>query len=275
MAERQYCQLFEPDPDCAGGGNGIAMQASPFSVEDIVRCVDAFRKARPHVHCITNNVAQHFTANVILAAGGLASMTTALDEINGFVAMSDALLINLGTMDEERKQSIDMAIAAADAANKPWALDPVFAQASPPRLELAKHCLASNPTLVRCNSSEAYALLDGNSVEDHAKATGTVFAITGQTDKICDGETSIRLSNGSALMDRVTAMGCALNALMAGFLAVEKNRVLAAASALSYYNICGEVADAKANGPGSFVPLFLDELANMSSADIASKVKLS
>ena len=32
-----------------------------------------FRMTKPHVHCITNSVAQHFTANVLLAAGATPS----------------------------------------------------------------------------------------------------------------------------------------------------------------------------------------------------------
>ena len=112
----------------------------------IADCVTRFRGARPHVHCITNSVAQHFTANVLLAAGATPSMTIAAEEISDFVNMADALLINLGTMDGERIRAVDLAVAAANQANKPWALDPVFVQASPIRLAMAQKLLVSTPT---------------------------------------------------------------------------------------------------------------------------------
>jgi len=61
------------------------------------------RARAPRVHCVTNAVAQHFTANVLLAAGAIPSMTISADEIGAFVARADALLVNLGTFDAERR----------------------------------------------------------------------------------------------------------------------------------------------------------------------------
>ena len=58
------------------------------------------RARGPRVHCITNAVAQTFTANTLLAAGAVPSMTLAADEIGAFVARADALLVNLGTFDD-------------------------------------------------------------------------------------------------------------------------------------------------------------------------------
>ncbi len=63
------------------------------------------RERSPRVHCVTNAVAQTFTANVLLAAGAIPSMTISADEIGAFVARADALLINLGTFDAERRDA--------------------------------------------------------------------------------------------------------------------------------------------------------------------------
>src|SRR4030081_1870932 len=90
------------------------------------------RARRPRVHCITNAVAQNFTANMLLAAGAVPSMTIASDEIADFVARADALLVNLGTLDPERRGAIEIAIAAA-GERAPWILDPVFVDRSVPR----------------------------------------------------------------------------------------------------------------------------------------------
>src|SRR3979411_2352853 len=73
------------------------------------------RARRPRVHCITNAVAQNFTANMLLAAGAVPSMTIASDEIADFVARADALLVNLGTLDPERRGAIEIAGAAGGA----------------------------------------------------------------------------------------------------------------------------------------------------------------
>src|SRR5438876_10754382 len=84
--------------------------------------LDRVRTQRPRVHCITNAVAQSFTANMLLAAGAVPSMTIARNEVGAFVQRADALLINLGTFDAERRNASLVAIAAARKAGKPWVL---------------------------------------------------------------------------------------------------------------------------------------------------------
>src|SRR5947209_207690 len=111
------------------------------------------RVRAPHVHCITNTVAQAFTANVLLAAGSVPAMTIAPDEVGAFVAGADALLINLGTFDAERRSAIDAAVAQ-EGRKIPWVLDPVFIDRSPARAEYARKLLAQSPAAVRLNAPE-------------------------------------------------------------------------------------------------------------------------
>ncbi len=54
------------------------------------------RARAPRIHCITNAVAQNFTANALLAAGCVPSMTLSPEEIGPFVASAQGLLVNLG-----------------------------------------------------------------------------------------------------------------------------------------------------------------------------------
>src|SRR5947199_7816940 len=100
------------------------------------------RNRRPRVHCMTNAVAQNFTANVLLAAGAVPSMTVAPEEIAQFVARADALLINLGTLDRERREAAEIATEIATDEQRPWVLDPVFIDCSRPRAEFAKSLMA-------------------------------------------------------------------------------------------------------------------------------------
>ena len=69
------------------------------------RCSSGCATRSPRVHCITNAVAQNFTANVLLAAGAVPSMTLSVEEIGPFVAGANALLVNLGTFDHERREA--------------------------------------------------------------------------------------------------------------------------------------------------------------------------
>ncbi len=257
----------------------MADRSSPIDGKMIAQCVERFRAHRPHIHCITNSVAQQFTANAVLAAGGTPSMTIAPAEVGSFVEMADALLINLGTMDDERTVSIQSAVATATVSGKPWALDPVFVQASPGRLALAKSLLPKKPTFLRYNAAEGRALLsvepDAGSMHACAREHSTTLILTGVTDTICGEEEAISVENGSHLMDRVTAMGCALTALVAGFGAIEDNPLLAAAAGTAFYGLAGEVAERTSAGPGSFVPAFLDALHTLSIDEIENGVALS
>src|SRR3981081_4729832 len=119
------------------------------------------RARRPRVHCITNAVAQNFTANALLAVGAVPSMTVAPDEIAEFVARADALLINLGTLARERREAAEVAIEQATAERRPWGLDPVFVDRSQPRTAFAKALVGKKPWAVRLNGAEFSALAAG------------------------------------------------------------------------------------------------------------------
>src|ERR1700722_5377871 len=115
---------------------------APVEFADIVADVLARIRARgPRVHCITNSVAQQYTANMLLAAGAVPSMTISPEEIVSFVASADALLVNLGTFDAERRSAIDVALGAVHAARMPWVLDPVFIDRTPGRAQFARELL--------------------------------------------------------------------------------------------------------------------------------------
>ena len=119
------------------------------------------RARSPRVHCITNAVAQTFTANTLLAAGAVPSMTLAADEIGAFVARADALLVNLGTFDDERREATAAALEVAGERRIPWVLDPVFIDRSAARADYAKALVAQHPAAVRLNGAEFAALSGG------------------------------------------------------------------------------------------------------------------
>jgi hydroxyethylthiazole kinase len=64
----------------------------PVEFADIAADVFArIRTRAPRVHCLTNTVAQEYTANMLLGAGAAPSMTIASGEIAGLVASADVL----------------------------------------------------------------------------------------------------------------------------------------------------------------------------------------
>src|SRR5215472_5787952 len=187
----------------------------PVIAADILARV---RARRPRVHCITNAVAQQFTANMLLAANAVPSMTTDPAEVAEFVARADALLVNLGTL----------------AARRPRAI----------RLNRAEFATLAGVA--------AGADAGGEALARYAQRQGTVIGLTGDRDSVTDGKRTVAIANGDPLMAKVTAMGCAASALVAACLAVEADAWRATAAGLIVIGVAGEVAALAAHGPGTF-----------------------
>ncbi len=77
------------------------------------------RAHSPLVHCMTNDVVQTFTANVLLAVGASPAMVIDPREAAQFAAIADALLINVGTLTEDRAVAMRAAVEHARQAGKP------------------------------------------------------------------------------------------------------------------------------------------------------------
>ena len=241
--------------------------------------LDRLRQRRPRVHCITNAVAQNFTANMLLAAGAVPSMTIAPKEVRAFVARADALLVNLGTFDAERQKASLAAVAVANKGGIPWVLDPVFIDRSKPRAAFAKTLVAKKPRALRLNRAEFETLAGGKS-DDHAlvkyaKARRVVVGLTGERDLVRDQSRIATIANGHPLMARVTAMGCAASALVAACLAVEPDAWRATSAALIVIGVAGEIAAARARGPGSFAVEILDSVHGLDRGALMLKAKVS
>ncbi|MCG6121097.1 MAG: hydroxyethylthiazole kinase [Microvirga sp.] len=258
------------------------VQGRTFANPHIDACIALTRRVTeraPRVHAITNFAAQVFTANLLLAAGAVPSLTYAEEEVEAFTTRADALLVNLGTLDRDRRQGIARAIPAAKAAGRPFVLDPVFVDRSPPRLAAARDRLADGPAILRCNAAEFAALADAPASEEavmaQARAWGCVVALTGPVDLVTDGARLARIENGHPLMARVTAMGCAGTALIAACAALTDDPFEAAFAALLRLGVAGEIAGGLAQGPGSFQPAFLDAVYAADEGAIRSLARIS
>ncbi|PYE41386.1 hydroxyethylthiazole kinase [Rhizobium sp. PP-F2F-G20b] len=217
------------------------------------------RQARPRVHCLMNSVVQKFTADGITVIGGIPSMTGSLEEVESFVGRADALTVNLGTLDAERREAIRLGVAAARGQGKPWIVDPVHCDYSPSRLAFARELITLQPTVVRGNRAEM-ALI--------GETPGILRIVTGPVDLLQLGDASVEIGNGHPFMAQVTGTGCLSGGVIAAFLAVEPDALAAAAAALTVTGVAAELAAPHARGPGTFAAAFLDALATVGETDI-------
>lgn len=248
----------------------------------------ALRETTPLVHCMTNYVAMNSTANLLLATGASPAMLHAPEEVTEFTALAGALSINIGTLSTPWAESMQLAARTANASQTPWVLDPVAVGATAFRQQVCQALLPHRPSVIRANASEVMALtglasqgrgVDSTaSTDDAAQAAISlaqrqhcIVAMTGETDFLTDGTHHFRLTGGHPLMPRVTTLGCGLSALVAGFVAANREHPLTATlAALACFSIAGHRAGQRADGPGSFQVALLDALYQLTPDDLSS-----
>lgn len=240
-------------------------------------CIFRLKENAPLVHCMTNLVAANFTANVLLASGASPAMIPAVEEAGEFAGIAGALLINLGTITGADSKAMSAAAAAAMKAGTPWVLDPVAAGVIGFRTGIALELLKFRPTVIRGNASEIVSLCGreggGKGVDSAfssnealpaavqlARNTDSVVALSGKIDYLTDGASIVSVEGGHEMMTRVTAVGCALGAIIAAMLPVSPSALIAAAAASALFAEAGERSAKGSTGPGSFAVAFLDNL---------------
>lgn len=100
--------------------------------------VETVRMKNPLVHHITNYVTVNDCANVTLAIGGSPIMADDALEVAEITAMSQALVLNMGTLNERTVASMLSAGQTANEKGIPIIFDPVGAGASQFRNQTAK-----------------------------------------------------------------------------------------------------------------------------------------
>ncbi|MFC7404038.1 hydroxyethylthiazole kinase [Georgenia alba] len=272
---------------------GAATAAGAAVTADrLATTVAELRTRGPLVQCLTNVVVAQWTANTLLAAGASPAMVDNTHEARALAGGAGAVLVNLGTPQEDTVAAMREAVAGATDAGTPWVLDPVAAGALPWRTGVAQELLQiAAPAVVRGNASEILALDGGRggrgvesvdtaedalpAAEALARRHGCVVAVSGAVDHLTDGDRLIRVANGDVLLTKVTGAGCALGALMAACTAVTDDALVAAAAATALYTVAADAAATAARGPGSFAVALLDELAALEPAQLADRVRLS
>jgi hydroxyethylthiazole kinase len=265
-----------------------------MEVERIGTLLAAVREKTPLVHNITNFVVMNNTANALLALGASPAMVHALDEVEDFVALSQALVVNIGTLYSEQIAACKLAALRARAAGVPWILDPVGAGATPYRRAAAGALARLRPNVIRGNGSEILTLaqqtqagqgrgvdsLQGSDAAVEAARTlavetGAVVAVTGVVDYVTDGARLVEIHNGHPLMTRVTGLGCSATAIIGAFLAVERDAFAATVAGLAVLGVAGEIAAERSPGPGTLQVALLDALYALEEATFIRRVRFN
>ena len=97
------------------------MANEPTKAPAITTLLPRLRASNPLIYCLSNNVTAQFVANVLYAVGASPLFCVDPLEAEDVAGKAGAMVVNLGTLDAQRRQAIDRAVPNA----KRWVLDPV------------------------------------------------------------------------------------------------------------------------------------------------------
>lgn len=272
--------------------------------EGVTDILQRLKTKKPLVHHITNYVTVNDCANIVLAIGAAPVMADDIREVGDIVAISSAVVLNIGTLNQ---RTITAMLDTGKLANKrgiPVVLDPVGAGATGLRTDTAARLIDEvKLAVIRGNISEIKAIsgaggstrgVDASESDstgadgieavkgiaaDLAQRTGSVVAITGVVDVVSDGTRSCFIKNGHAMMAGITGTGCMCTSLIGAFCGAEEDYTVATAAAVMAMGIAGERAyrriETTGLGNGSFRAFLIDEISLMADATLRNEGKIS
>ncbi|KAK9058443.1 hypothetical protein SSX86_023285 [Deinandra increscens subsp. villosa] len=256
--------------------------------------LSTLRQQSPLIQCITNLVSMDLMANTLLAAGASPAMIHSILEIPDFTPHTQSVLINVGTLTPEWLPAMKAAAGVANQFGKPWVLDPAAVGASGFRLKACLELIELKPTVIRGNGSEIISLSMASigsgkgadslhessdaleAAKSLAKSSGAIVAISGSVDFVTDGQRVVGAHNGLPMMQKITASGCAVTALIAAFVAIDPTHAFeATASAFSVFGLAGEIGMGSAKGPASLRMHLIDSLYALDQETVLHRVKIT
>lgn len=255
------------------------------------KILDNVAKKPPLVHSITNYVTVNDCANIILACGASPIMADDSNEVEEIIAICNALVINIGTLNERTIAAMLKAGKKANTLGRPVILDPVGAGASALRTNTVFELLKEvRFAVIRGNVSEIKTIDQGSGTtkgvdadisdavgEDNldemiafaknlSQKTGAVIAITGAIDLVADSEKALVIKNGHPMMSRITGTGCMLTTVIGSYVGANPDDLLGATgAAVTAMGLCGELAYEKTElqkaGTSSFRMHLIDAMS--------------
>ena len=200
------------------------------------------KEQNPLVHCITNSVTMNDCANALLAVHGSPIMADEQQEVEDITSISQALVINIGTLNERTVEAMIKAGKKANELGHPVVLDPVGAGASQFRTETTFRLLKEvKLSVIRGNISEMKTVYSGTGTtkgvdadindivsddnlmqtisfaKELSQKTEAIIVITGPIDIITDSKNTYIIKNGCPEMSQIIGTVCMLSAILGAY----------------------------------------------------------
>jgi hydroxyethylthiazole kinase len=221
-------------------------------------------------------------------------MADSIDEVAEIVSQSQALVINMGTINEGQRSVMLEAVKAANQDQVPIVFDPVGAGATRLRMDTATLLINKGQfSVIRGNYSEIATLCGYRSgkgvdavgsiseewyaaMQELAKQTGSVVAASGAIDYVTDGTRQAWIHNGTPQLARVTGTGCMATSVIGCCLGAGIPAFAAAVTGLVAVGLAGEKATSSGNemGLGHFRTHFFDTISQLSKEELEKGAKV-
>ncbi|MCL2568840.1 MAG: hydroxyethylthiazole kinase [Oscillospiraceae bacterium] len=255
--------------------------------------LNQIRERKPLIHHITNYVTVNDCANITLGIGASPVMADAIDEAADITAISSALVLNMGTLNERTIPSMIAAGKSANAKGIPVVLDPVGAGASKFRNNTAERLMTEvKLSVLRGNISEIRFMVGlgaetrgvdaserdladtssaGEVTKSLAQRLRCIVVVSGAVDIVSDGNKTMYIENGHPMLGNLTGTGCMCSSLIGAFCGASKDKLFeATAAAMLCMGVAGELAYKKSGqlGGGSFHVALHDAVSRMDAATL-------
>jgi hydroxyethylthiazole kinase len=225
-------------------------------------------------------------------------MADAIEEAAEIAAISNAVVLNIGTLNDQKVRSMIAAGKSANTKGVPIVLDPVGVGASKFRNNTVANLISEiKLAVLRGNISEIKFLAGlgaatkgvdasendistiddaGQIAKELAKKLDCVVVISGAADIVSDGGKIFHIENGHAMLGNITGTGCMCSSLIGAFCGASPNEPLSAAvAAMLCMGIAGEIAHEKAGhlGGGSFHSALHDAISLMNTEILERQAK--
>lgn len=245
-------------------------------------------KSKALIHAISNHITQIELAQAIVSTKSSPIMADEPKESGEISSISNAILLNLGQINEKRKNAMINSLKIAKAENIPYIIDIVGYGISKFRKEVSRELLNIKlPDVLKGNISEIKSFFsyhsspvgvdagkneifnkekDGEfllSLSEYSTKNNVTIVISGKKDLIVKDKSLFIVSGGSDKMPLITGTGCMLGALTSSYLPYTEPKYSALIGALTMA-YCGKEADEKNKyGLNSYKNHLLDELSMM------------
>lgn len=253
--------------------------------------INKVKEINPLVLHYTNEVTINDCANITLALGASPLMSYSNEEVEEVVSIASSVVINIGTMNSSRLDLFVKAGKSANKFNKPVILDPVGVFATKTRTDFTNKLLNEIKfDVVKGNVAEIKfiggldvrgqgvdSFDDGEDISEVikkiAKKIGCIVVATGKIDFISDGNTVIKIFNGTSKLKSVTGTGCMTGSLIGSYLGAYNNlegrerdnfkKVEAVAMGVLTMAVSGELADKDNISIGTFKEELMNNVYEM------------